>query len=143
MILTEVISFGLGVVLRIFNEERKANRENHKLQMAIATQKYEILQDQRNAVVSSTFLQMMMMVMVFVALGVLVMFPLISAFFDIPLFILHTYVQETGILFWKGTQHVSEWMQIEGLYLPEEFQVLLIEAIKFIFGAVVGGIGRR
>ena len=143
MILTEVISFGLGVVLRIWNEERKASAENHKLQMAVATQKYEILQNQQKAVAGSSFLQFMMMCMIFVAMGVLVAFPLIAAVWDIPLFILHSYVQETGILFWKGTKTVTEWMEISGLYLPEEFQILLVEAIKFIFGAVVGGIGRR
>lgn len=143
MVWTDVISFGLGIVLRIWNEERKAAAASHKLQMAVATKNYEILSDHRDAVSKSTFLQFMMMCMVFVAMGVLVMFPLLSAFFDIPLFILHEYIQETGFLFWKGTKTVSEWMVVDGLYLPAEFQILLIEAIKFIFGAVVGGIGRR
>ena len=143
MVLTEFISFGLGVVLRVWNEERKAAKEQQKLQMAAATQNYEFLKDHRESVVKSTFLQSMMMGMVFVAMGVLVAFPLIAAVYDIPLFILHTYVEETGILFWKGTKHVSEWVTVHGLYLPEEFQILMIEAIKFIFGAVVGGVGRR
>ena len=143
MIITDLISFGLGVLLRVFNEERKAKAEDHKLQLAVASQNYDMLKDHRTAVVGSTFLQTMMMIMVFVAMGVLVLFPLLAAFADIPLFILHEYVKETGILFWKSTEVVHDWMQINGLYLPEEFQILMIEAIKFIFGAVVGGVGRR
>lgn len=143
MLITEFISFGLGIVMRIWNEERKASAEKHKLDMAIASKKFEILNAQHKQVAGSSFLQFMMMIMVFVAMGALVLFPLIAAFADIPLFILHSYVKETGILFWKSMTTIHEWREIQGLYLPEEFQILLIEAIKFIFGAIVGGIGRR
>ena len=143
MVWTHVINFGLGILLRLWNEERKAKKDADRMQMALLSKKMEVLSNQHERVAGSTFLQFMMMCMVFVAMGVLVVFPLIAAFGDIPLFILHEYVQETGFLFWKSAMVVQEWTQVNGLYLPEEFQMVMIAAIEFIFGAIVGGVGRR
>jgi len=137
------INFGFGILLRIWNEERKAAKEKHEREQALLANKMEILDKQHVYVRESSFLQFMMMVMVFVAMGVLVLFPLVAALGDIPLFLLHEYTKETGILFWKSSQVVWEWAQVNGLYIPHEFQLVMLSAIEFIFGAVVGGIGRR
>ena len=140
---SHIINFGLGILMRIWNEERKASKEDREFQLAIAAQKMEWMDKARDRVTHSTFLQTMMMALVFVMLGVLVLFPLLAAFADIPLFILHEYVKETGILFWKSTVPIKEFLQVNGLYFPKEVSIILISATEFVFGAVVGGVGRR
>ena len=140
---SHVINFGLGIVMRIFNEERKAAKEDREFQMAVAAQNMEYMNKAKEKVVHSTFLQTMMMAMVIVGLGVMVLFPLIAAIYDIPLFLLHEYVQETGILFWKASVPIKEFLQVNGLYFPKEVTTILIAATEFVFGAVVGGVGRR
>ena len=140
---SHVINFGLGIVMRIYNEERKAAKEDREFQMAVAAQNMEYMNKAREQVTHSTFLQTMMMGMVIVGLGVMVLFPLVAAIYDIPLFLLHEYVKETGILFWKTATPIKEFLQVNGLYFPKEVTTILIAATEFVFGAVIGGVGRR
>ena len=132
-----------GALLRVWNEGRKDALEKQKLRMAIRAQDTKILESARKSVVSSTFLQFMMMVMVFVGLGALVLIPLLAIVLDVPLFVVLEFYKETGFWIFKTGRNVKELIPIEGLYLAPEFQYIIQGAVSMIFGNVVAGLGRR
>ena len=132
-----------GALLRVWNEGRKDALEKQKLRMAIRAQDTKILESARKSVVSSTFLQFMMMVMVFVGLGALVLIPLLARVLDVPLFVVLEFYKETGFWIFKTGRNVKELIPIEGLYLAPEFQYIIQGAVSMIFGNVVAGLGRR
>lgn len=141
--LSHAINFGLGVVLRLANEHFKAKEKEQKLNMALISKKTEILEMQHEKVAASTFLQSLMMTMVFVAMGVLVLFPMLAVFLDVPLVVLWERTVQSGFWIFSSTKTVESWEIINGLYLPEEFKAVMIAAIEFTFGVVLGGVGRR
>ena len=132
-----------GALLRVWNEGRKDALEKQKLRMAIRAQDTKILESARKSVVSSTFLQFMMSIMVFVGLGALVLIPLLAILLDVPLFVVLEFYKETGFWIFKSGKTVKELIPIEGLYLAPEFQYIIQGAVSMIFGNVVAGLGRR
>ena len=136
---THVINFGLGVLLRLFNEHQKASDKNHALMMAAATKRNEFINQAKESTVGSTFLQSLMMVMIISALMVVAGFSLIASMLDVPL-VVET-IKTSG--FWIFETEVTEFKEVTGLFLPEEFRSIIIAATEFIFGAIIGGIGRR
>ena len=137
--LQHAITFGVGILLRIFNEHQKSKEKEQKLLLAAATKKQEFINEAKESVVASTFLQTMMMILVVVALTVVAGFSLIATFLEQPL-VVETIVKKG---FWIFSHDVKEFKEITGLFLPEEFRIVIISATEFIFGAIVGGIGRR
>ena len=136
---THAIQFGLGVALRLFNEHQKSKEKENKMMLAAATQRQEFIDKAHENIASSTFLQTMMMFMVMSAFIVVAGFSLIASFLNVPL-VVET-IETSG--FWIFSKEVKVFKEITGLLLPEEFRTVIIAATEFIFGAVVGGIGRR
>ena len=133
------ITFGVGILMRLRNEHQKEKAQEQKMLIAIATKNKEIINEAKDKVIASTFMQTMMMIMVMSALAVVAGFSLIAAWMDVPL-VIET-VEKSG--FWIFSTDVKVFKEVSGLLLPEEFRVVIIAATEFIFGAVVGGIGRR
>ena len=133
------ITFGVGILMRLWNEHQKEKAQEQKMLIAIATKNKEIINEAKDKVIASTFMQTMMMIMVMSALAVVAGFSLIAAWMDVPL-VIET-VEKSG--FWIFSTDVKVFKEVSGLLLPEEFRVVIIAATEFIFGAVVGGIGRR
>lgn len=142
-LMTTVVPAVFGAFLRIWAEERKDAAERRKFELAAMTQSNAILETQRERVTGSTFLQFMVMLMTFTALMVFAVFPMIAVMWDVPLFITLEYYKETGFLFWKGTMAVKELIPVHGLYLPEDFHLIIQGAVSLIFGNVTAGMGRR
>ena len=85
----------------------------------------------------------MVMLMTMTALGAFVVFPIIAVVMDVPLYITHTWIKDTGFLFWSGAREVIDLIPISGLYLPEDFHYIIQGAVSLIFGNVTAGMGRR
>ena len=142
-LMTTVAPAIFGAFLRVWAEERKDANERRKFELAALTKNNAILEAQRERLTGSTFLQFMVMLMTFTALMVFAVFPLAAVVMDVPLFITLEYYKETGFLFWKGTMMVKELIPVEGLYLPEDFHLIIQGAVSLIFGNVTAGMGRR
>ena len=136
---THVIQFGLGIVLRLWNEHSKDKAKQHNMMMAAATKRQEFIDKAKEATVASTFLQSMMMFMVVSAFIIVAGFSLLAGYLEQPLVV--EQVVTKG--FWIFSKEVTEFVQVNGVFLPEEFRLVVIAATEFIFGAIIGGIGRR
>lgn len=143
MITEAAISFGVGVVVRLWNEHQKQKAADAKLQMAMLTNQHKILHETREHVARTTFAQMGIFVLLGFAVLTLFAFPLVAAFTDLPLFLFHTYLEETGFWIFSGVKEVTELVTIDGLYLPEETTTIISAAVSFFFGVVGAGIGRK
>ena len=143
MITEAAISFGVGVFVRLWNEHQKQKAADAKLQMAMLTKQHNILQETREHVAKTTFAQIGIFVLLGFAVVTLFAFPLVAAFTDLPLYLFHTYLVDTGFWIFSGVKEVTELVTINGLYLPEEATTIMTAAVSFFFGVVGAGVGRR
>jgi hypothetical protein len=135
----EFISFAVGIVMRFLNEHSKDKAKQQEFLFKAALAKNNTINMAKEATASSTFLQIMMSMLVFGSFVVIAGFSLLAALLDLPL-VIET-IKSEG--FWIFSKDVKTFTEITGLLLPEEFRFVIIECTKFLFGAVVGGIGRR
>ena len=138
-----IVEFGLGVFLRLFNEHNKQKAADHKMTMALVSKQTDIISQAREDVAKSTFLQELMMLMVVVALVVAGAFPILAVYLDVPLVVLWEHTVTNGFWVFQSTKEVRELVSVEGLYLVPEIMAVIASATRFLFGAVVAGIGRR
>ena len=138
-----IIEFGLGVFLRLFNEHNKQKAVDHKMTLALVSQQTEIINKAREDVTKSTFLQELMMLMVVVALLIAGAFPILAVWLDVPLVVLWEHTVTNGFWIFQSSKEVRELVPVEGLYLVPEILAVIASATRFLFGAVIGGIGRR
>lgn len=136
---THIINFGVGIALRLFNEHQKSKEKEHKMMLAAATQRQELIDHAKADLKDTPFLQSVMLFMVVSAFIIVAGFSLVAAALDQPL-VVETIVKKG---FWIFSHDVTEFKEISGVFLPEEFRLVVIAATEFIFGAIVGGIGRR
>lgn len=134
-----IITFGVGIVMRLWNEQRKDDAAERDYLIKARDARVEDLNNIRQETIKSTFLQTMMMFMVMTAFLIVAGFSLIASWLDVPL-VVET-IEQSG--FWIFSKDITVFKEITGLLLPEEFRTVIIMATEFIFGAVVGGIGRR
>jgi len=142
-LLQHALNFGVGLLFRFINENQKDKQLNHEMNMAVASQKHEFLEAARANVGKSPVLQLFLGIILIVALTALISFPVIAILLDVPLVIVFDRIVHSGWWIFASSHTVSTLESIEGLYLPKEFQVVLISILEFITGAIVGGLGRR
>ena len=138
-----IIEFGLGVFLRLFNEHNKQKASDHKMTLALISKQTEIINDSRDAVAKSTFLQELMMLLVVVALVIAGAFPVLAVYLEVPLVVLWEHTVTSGFWVFQSTKEVRELVPVEGLYLVPEVMAVIASATRFLFGVVAGGVGRR
>ena len=138
-----IVEFGLGVFLRLFNEHNKQKAADQKMTLALVSKQTEIINQARTDVAKSTFLQELMMLMVVVALLVAGAFPILAVWLDVPLVVLWEHTVTSGFWIFQSSKEVRELVPVEGLYLVPEIMAVIASATRFLFGAVIGGIGRR
>ena len=139
----DIISFGVGIVVRLFNEHQKASERAAKFNMAVAARNNEVLKEARADVQKSTFLQEMSMLLLIVALLVAAAFPVLALVLDVPLVILWERTVSSGFWIFSSTKTLATLESINGLYLVPEIMSVIVHATQFVFGAMVGGLGRR
>lgn len=137
-----LLNFGVGLAFRFLNEERKSAQMNHELNMAAATQNAEMMRAARENLGRTPVLQVFLGIMLMSSLAALIAFPLVAVYLDVPLVFIWERAVETGIFF-KRMVDVQSIETVTGLFLPHEFQTVIIVVLEFITGAVVGGLGRR
>ena len=138
-----IVEFGLGVFLRLFNEHNKQKAVDQKMTLALVSKQTEIIGQARDDVAKSTFLQELMMLMVVVALLVAGAFPILAVYLDVPLVVLWEHTVTSGFWIFQSSKEVRELVPVEGLYLVPEIMAVIASATRVVFGAVIGGIGRR
>lgn len=83
------------------------------------------------------------MLMVVVALLVAGAFPILAVYLDVPLVVLWEHTVTSGFWIFQSSKEVRELVPVEGLYLVPEIMAVIASATRVVFGAVIGGIGRR
>lgn len=142
-LLQHAINFGLGVLFRFMNENAKDRQMQHELAIAAATQKHEFLTEARANVSKTPVLQVFLGFLLVASLGALLVFPILAVVWDVPLVFVFERAVQSGFWIFKTTSTVSTLETTTGLFLPHEFQIVIISILEFIVGAVVGGLGRR
>jgi len=142
-LLQHAINFGIGIVFRFINEGQKDKQLNHEMSIAAATQKHEFMEAARANVGKTPVLQLFLGVMLIASLAALISFPIIAITMDVPLLFVFERAVESGWWIFSSTTQVATLEETRALYLPKEFQVVIISILEFITGAIVGGLGRR
>jgi hypothetical protein len=142
-LLSHALNFGAGLLVRFLNEGQKDRQMQFEMAVAAASQRHEFMAAAKDQVVKTPVLQAFLGLLLIASLSALIAFPLLAVVWEVPLTFIFERVVETGFWIFSSTELVTTIEQTTGLYLPKEFQVVIIAILEFITGAVVGGLGRR
>lgn len=142
-LLQHAINFGLGVLFRFLNENQKDKQLQLELSLAAATGKHEFLVAARQNVSKTPVLQFFLGMLLTVSLAALISFPILAIAWDVPLLFVFERAVTSGWWIFSSTINVTTLEETQALYLPKEFQIVIIAILEFITGAIVGGLGRR
>ena len=142
-IITHLLSTGLGVGMRLWNEHRKDVQANERMRTAALAQNAQLLNEQQKTVNASPWMQDMILMMVMIAMLAMFAFPLIAVALDVDLVVLLEQVKTSGFWIFKSNETVKTFEYISGLYLEPELIAIVTHATTFFFGAAAAGMGRR